>query len=105
MNQFQKRTSDRIQHLAENSRGRQLVDLSTTGACLFADDKKAPETTVKVKIGELEIKSRVVYCRSHGEGYRIGVQFRNVDADTQKKIDQFVESYSKGVPLDCALSG
>ena len=102
MGDVKRRGSDRIAYLGAAPE-KQLVDLSTTGACCYHTTRKERDWLVTVKISNVTVKARVVYCRQRGDGYRLGVQFQDVDEGTQAKIDEIVGKYSKGVPVECRI--
>jgi hypothetical protein len=45
----------------------------------------------------------VAYCQERDEGFRVGLEFWNISADKKKMIGEFVEGYSRGVPVTCSV--
>jgi c-di-GMP-binding flagellar brake protein YcgR len=56
-----------------------------------------------MKINDLVIKARVVYCQERSDGYRLGLHFVDVSDEQQKKLDDRVEKFSRGVAIACAI--
>ncbi len=98
------RMNERIEYIhTDGTSEESLFDLSTTGvSCLFR--KHLVENTfVSVKINDLVLKARVAYCRERKDGFRLGLQFVDVSGEKQKKINDSVEKFSRGVTLTCAI--
>jgi hypothetical protein len=58
---------------------------------------------VSVRISDLTLKARVVYCQERTDGFRLGLQFTGVTGDQQKMLKDRVEKFSRGVALSCAI--
>jgi hypothetical protein len=97
----QKRSSERIEFL--NDDNVTLFDLSSGGACCRYNKMAATGTLLKVKVNNLELTAKVVYCQERSDGSRVGVQFQSVPADKQKTLDDLVEKFSRGVPITCVV--
>jgi hypothetical protein len=96
----QERKSERVEHIAAAGEEEQTIfDLSATGASIFNDASIDEKTVVMLKINDLIVKAKVVYCTDRKEGYRLGLQFWNNDRETRDKLNTIVENYSRGVPV------
>jgi len=98
------RTSERIEYInLDGEEAKSLFDLSTTGvSCLFKR-KLAGDAVVSVKINDLVLKARVVYCQDRRDGFRLGLQFVEVSGEKQKTLNDRVEKFSRGVAIACAI--
>jgi hypothetical protein len=98
------RISERIEYIntGESDTG-SLFDLSATGACCHGIKRIEKDTIVSIKINELLLKAKVVYCQERRDGFRIGLQFLNVTAELQKAINDCVTSFSRGVAVTCGI--
>jgi c-di-GMP-binding flagellar brake protein YcgR len=98
------RTSERIEYinLGESDEG-SLFDLSTTGACWHSKKRVEKDAVVSLKINELILKAKVVYCRERSDGFRLGLQFLNISAEQQKKLNECVDAFSRGVSITCGV--
>ena len=103
MDDIRKRTSDRIEFLGAGPSGGRLIDISTTGACCYHEMQKEKDAEVLVKINDVLVKGRVVYCQQRGDGFRLGLQFHDLSDSTQRMIGEIVDGYSKGVPVNCSV--
>jgi hypothetical protein len=98
------RSSERIEMLSVNgSQTPSLFDLSKTGVCCFSKEKLDKGIFVGVKINELFLKAKVIYCQERTDGFRVGMQFVEVNNQQQKMLNELVDKFSKGVPLVCKL--
>lgn len=101
---MKERISERVELLGvDDGVTKALIDLSSTGVAFIhpAEVKKGANLSVKIK--DYVIDSVVVYCRQRADGYRIGMQFRNVPPDMQKGLKILVDEFSRGVPLTCEV--
>jgi len=103
MDELRMRQSDRIEYLGAGASDRRLFDLSTTGAGFYYEKPKAKDAVVALSMNDLKLKARVVHCTKRDDVYRYGVQFVDVAAEAQKKLDALVDGYSKGVPVNCTV--
>jgi hypothetical protein len=100
------RASERIEFLNLNgSNEPMLFDLSKTGACCFSATKLDKGAVASLKINTLSIKAKVIYSQERTDGYRVGLQFFEVNAEQHKILDDLVDKYSRGVPLSCVVEG
>jgi hypothetical protein len=98
------RTSERIEYISfDNTKDKSLFDLSTTGVCCLFSKKVPDNTIVTIKINDLVVKARVVYCQERSDGFRLGLQFVDVSNDQQKKLNDRIEKFSRGVAITCAI--
>jgi hypothetical protein len=96
------RVSERVELLGVDEQAQKaLVDLSATGVAFIypVEVKKGAKLSVKIK--DYVIDALVIYCRQRADGFRIGMQFRNVPPDLQKGLKILVDEFSRGVPLSC----
>lgn len=102
---MKERASERIEFLNSDVSGAvSLFDLSKTGvACLFEKSLKEG-ATVRVELNDMLLSATVVYSQQRTDGYRLGLHFQNVPSDKQKKIDELVESFSRGMPIKCQIA-
>ena len=101
---MQDRVSDRIENLNfEEADGRSFFDLSTTGVCCYHTKRLVKDSFVSVKINDLVLKARIVYCQDRQEGFRLGMQFSNVSSRQQKQLNECVDKFSRGVPIACGI--
>lgn len=100
------RKSERIEHLAGDlGEAVEMFDISATGVCCTHDKRFEKGAFVAVQVNDLTLRARVAYCQERKEGYRVGLEFWNVSADKRKMIEEFIEGYSRGVPLRCRIAG
>jgi hypothetical protein len=98
------RGSERIEYLHPGDSGKKaLLDVSITGAAFIYPERKETGSKLVVKIRERQLDAEVVYCQQRLEGYRIGVQFRNVAAGVQEELENVVDEFSRGVPIYCEI--
>jgi hypothetical protein len=98
------RSSERIEHITlDNEKDKSLFDLSVTGVCCLFNRRLPSNSSVSVKINDLIVKARVVYCQERTDGFRMGLQFTNVTGEQLKKLSERVEKFSRGVALTCAI--
>jgi hypothetical protein len=97
------RKSERIEFLSSNDEQRELYDLSETGVGCYSSMNLEPGTVVSITIGNETLEAKVVYCRDHKPGYRLGMQFWKVSAEKKQKVKKLVDDFSRGVPLSCRL--
>jgi hypothetical protein len=101
---MQDRVSDRIENLNfEEAGGRSFFDLSTTGVCCHYSKRLVKDSFVSVKINDLVLKARIVYCQDRQDGFRLGMQFNNVSGQQQKQLNESVDKFSRGVPITCGI--
>ncbi|MGB7567333.1 MAG: PilZ domain-containing protein [Chitinivibrionales bacterium] len=101
---MQDRVSDRIENLNFDEAGdRSFFDLSTTGVCCYHTKRLVKDSFVSVKINNLVLRARVVYCQDRQEGFRLGMQFGNVSSQQQKELNECVDKFSRGVPIACSI--
>lgn len=80
-----------------------LHDLSSTGVSCLHTVEKQPNSVVTVKINDLVLEAKVVYCQKRKEDVRLGLNFINVSPENQKKLNDIVEKFSKGIPVSCSV--
>jgi hypothetical protein len=98
------RSSERIEHINNDGETeRSFFDLSTTGICCLFNRRLAVNSFVAVKINDLTLKARVVYCNERKDGFRLGLQFIGVAEEKQRMLNDWVERFSRGVGLTCAI--
>ena len=98
------RASERIELInVGDAKEKSFFDLSTTGICCLFHRRLAADVLVSVTINDLTLKARVVYCQERTDGVRLGLQFVNVSEEQQKKLNDRVEKFSRGVALTCAI--
>jgi len=98
------RGNERIEHLNPDAREKKaLLDISISGAAFVHPRELKNDTKLVVKIKEHTLNAVVVYAQGRAEGYRIGVKFQNVPFAVQKDLKEFVDEFSKGVPLFCEI--
>ena len=98
------RKSDRIEMITPSGAEQSpLYDLSKTGVSCLHTEPKVKNNYVMVMVNELKIKAKVIYCQKRKKDYRLGLQFWNVLPEVQEKLNKIVESYSRGVPVSCAV--
>jgi hypothetical protein len=101
---MQERTSDRIEYVdLDGEKEKSLFDLSTTGVCCLFRRRLEGSVSVSIKINDLTLKARVVYCQERTDGFRLGLQFVDIGDDQQKKLNDQVEKFSRGVAVTCAI--
>jgi hypothetical protein len=100
------RKSERIEHLAGDlSKDINMFDISPTGACCTHDKRLEKGGFVAVHVNDVPLRARVAYCQERKEGFRVGLEFWNVSADKRTMIEEFIEGYSRGVPVSCTITG
>jgi c-di-GMP-binding flagellar brake protein YcgR len=98
------RSSERIEYINLDSQKEQSIfDLSTSGICCLFNRRLADDSSVSIKIGDLQLKARVVYCQERMDGFRLGLQFVDVAGEQQKKLNDSVDKFSRGVALTCTI--
>jgi hypothetical protein len=98
------RASERIEFLNLNSsRELTLFDLSRTGICCFHNRKKEKNSLLTIRINDLSVKARTIYCQQRTDGFRIGMQFIGVTSEQHKRLNELVETFSRGVPVFCTI--
>lgn len=105
MSMNQVRRADRVEHLGADPEKPEFFDLSTTGVCCHSARRHDKDSVVKVQVGELSVRGRVVYCMERTDGFRIGLHFVEQTPEARKAMEDVVEKYSRGVPLKCGIAG
>jgi hypothetical protein len=101
---MQDRISERIENLNfEESGGKSFFDLSATGLCCYHAKRFVKDSFVSVKINDLVLKARIVYCQERNPGYRLGMQFSTLSEVQQKELNACVDKFSRGVPIACGI--
>lgn len=80
-----------------------VYDLSKTGVSCYHSKSREKNSFVIVKINDLLLRAKVIYCQQHENEYRLGLQFWNILPERQLKLNEIVEKYSKGVPIKCTV--
>jgi hypothetical protein len=101
---IQKRKTERIEHINLPQEEQTIYDLSATGISVFSQESLAPGSRVTFSLNELSLPARVVYSTSHANGYRLGMQFVDMDAATRSAVKELVDKYAKGVPVRYSFS-
>ncbi|MBN1309662.1 MAG: PilZ domain-containing protein [Chitinispirillaceae bacterium] len=76
-----------------------LINLSRTGVAFLHANPLEKNRLVTVRINEVPVRGRVVYCRKRTDGYRIGVRFNAGTAEEQSAVGRLIDSFSCGVSL------
>ncbi len=98
------RKSERVEFLkSDGDKQTPIYDLSKTGVSCFVLDPKEKNSFVVVKINDLLLRAKVIYCQKREKDYRLGLQFWNILPERQIKLNDLVEKYSKGVPINCTI--
>jgi hypothetical protein len=98
------RSSERIEYLnPDQSRKTALLDVSATGAAFIHPKAKNIGSRLVVKIRSHELEAAVVYSQGRIDGFRIGVQFKNVPESLKNDLKDIVDEFSRGVPLFCEV--
>ncbi len=98
------RMSERIEYVdLDPAKDKSLFDLSTTGVCCLFQRRLPNDSLVSMKINDLVVKARVVYCQERSDGYRLGLQFVDISGEQQKKLNDRVDKFSRGVAISCAI--
>jgi hypothetical protein len=98
------RNSERIEYIsADSTAATSFFDLSQTGVCCHFNRSLSKNAAVSVKLNDLTLKALVIYCLERKDGFRLGLQFSDVSKDQQKKLDEAIEKFSRGVTLSCAI--
>ena len=98
----QERQFERIEHLSVEGEDHEksLIDLSTAGAAFLYPREIKAGNKVSLKIKDYLVDALVIYCHKRADdGYRVGTRFRNVSAETQKKLETLVDDFSRGATL------
>jgi hypothetical protein len=98
-----RRANERIQVLDADANQNVLFDLSRGGACCRYGRRLEKGAFVRLRIGDLALRARVVYSVERTDGFRMGVQFWGTGASEQKDLDGLVDRFSRGVPLTAAI--
>jgi PilZ domain len=102
--QMKERGSERIEFLCAGEESENtLIDLSVTGVAFVHSSEAKKDSVISVRIKTFSLKAVVVYCQPRAQGFRIGLQFKNVPADVQRSLGNLVEEFSRGVPLTCEI--
>jgi hypothetical protein len=100
------RASERIEYLSLDSEGQgPIYNISATGISCVSQKAEALNSIVQLKVNDLVISSKVIYCQKRIDGFRLGLQFWKVDPKQQKLLGDYVEGFSKGVPVHIAVVG
>jgi hypothetical protein len=100
----QERKSERVEFIAvDQARTNQIYDLSRTGVSCFHTEAKEKNSFVVVKINNLLLRAKVIYCQKRESDYRLGLQFWNILPERQAALNEMVDGYSRGVPIACSL--
>ena len=98
------RKSERIESITSGSTGTMAIyDLSKTGISCFYAKPKEKNCFVVIKINDLLLRAKVIYCQQRKSDFRLGLQFWNILPERQLKLNEIVDKYSKGVPISCSL--
>lgn len=98
------RKSERIESISDDGTERKTIyDLSKTGVSCFYSKQKGKNSFVVIKINDLLLRAKVIYCQKREKDYRLGLQFWNVLPERQVKLNDLVDKYSKGVPVHCSI--
>ncbi|MGD9202526.1 MAG: PilZ domain-containing protein [Chitinispirillia bacterium] len=80
-----------------------LFDLSESGVGCYYSKAREKNSFILVKINDLSLRARVIYCTKRKDDYRLGLQFWNILPEKQEKLNEIVNQYSKGVPVSCRI--
>lgn len=98
------RKNERIEFLcADCSMKNTLMDLSVDGAAFSYSTEVMKDAQLTVKIQDNEIEATVVYCQPKEEGFRIGLQFKNVAPILRESLKTYIDEFSRGIPLACEI--
>jgi hypothetical protein len=98
-----RRANERIQVLNAEQTQSVLFDLSRGGACCLYSKKLEKGAFIRLRMGGLVLRARVVYSVERTDGHRMGVQFWGTGASEQKELDGLVDRFSRGVPLTAGI--
>jgi len=98
------RSSERIEFIDPNGSMKiTLFDLSATGVCCLHSKIKQKDEEVSVKLNDLTVRAKVVYCQERTDGYRMGLRFWQVPADKQKALNELTDGFSRGLSIRCTI--
>jgi len=98
------RKSERIESITpDGSADTMPYDLSKTGVSCFHTEPRDKNSFVVVKINDLLLRAKVIYCQKRDKDCRLGLQFWNILPERQTKLNELVEKYSRGVPVTCQI--
>ncbi len=80
-----------------------LYDLSKTGICCYHSEPKLKNTIVEIRINNLKLPAKIIYCQKRRNGYRLGLQFLKILPNIQEKLNTIVDNYSRGIPVTCNI--
>lgn len=92
------RDSERVEVLDGQTSGA-LLNVSATGAAFIHPEPLVQSRRIILSINNIEFESRVVYCKQHTDGFRIGIHFTTVNLNGRLELSRLVDSFSCGVPL------
>jgi len=98
---MKERDGERVQNI--NTITGDLIDFSTSGVALLLPASKPKDHKVIIFIDELKIDSTVVYSIPKEDCFRIGFHFQKVSNEMLINIGEFVDKFSKGIPLKCRV--
>mgnify|MGYP003565296773 CR=1 FL=1 len=98
------RKNERIEFITSRDNEKMsFFDLSESGVGCYHSKGKEKSSFILVKINDLSLRARVIYCTKRKDDYRIGLQFWNILPEKQEKLNSIVNQYSKGVPVSCQI--
>lgn len=99
---MQERDYERIENLNVDSSGT-IIDLSKSGVALLLSKPIENGSKVTIEINEIKIQADVIYSIPKNEKFRIGIHFGDISQDTLLKLGDYIDTFSKGVPLSCRV--
>ena len=75
-----------------------LVDLSETGIAIMHPNA-VTAGVAKVRINDLQLRAKLIYCSETPTGYKIGMQFVDVPHDKSSILRSLVDKFSRGMNL------
>lgn len=98
------RKNERIEFISPNdTEEMSFFDLSESGVGCYHSKSIEKNSFILVKINDLSLRAKVVYCTKRKNDYRVGLQFWNILPERQDKLNKIVNQYSKGVPVSCQI--
>jgi hypothetical protein len=101
---MQDRKIDRIQYIAQTPGAcGEPYDFSASGISCFFDQAIESGTKIRLKVNDTQIIGKVAYCRRRSEGFRLGIEFVEVNSTQRQRLDDIVESFSTGTTITCHI--
>ena len=85
------RGSERIERIGSAERKSSFFDLSKTGVCCLTEKKYNQDSSVLVRLNDLTLSAKVVYCRKRTDGFRVGLQFIHDSSEALEVVRDAVD--------------